>query len=279
MRLVFLLVLLIGIGLAGFGVYMASEMFNRDQGELRQLRAALSNQVEMGPVVVAKQELRYGQQLKPDMLALVEWPLNARPANVFTSLEEILGPEGSKPRAIIRLVEPGEAVLTTKVTDFGQDAGVSSRLSKGMRAFTIRVDVASGVSGFLQPGDSVDILWSGRDSGTGGTITRLILENIKLIAIDQTADGDSNRPVIARTVTVEVAPITVASLAQAQATGKLSLSLRGAEDETEAGQIEVDLSDIIGKVETVVQKERVCTIKVRKGSEVVEIPADCPPDH
>ncbi len=274
MRLVFLLVLIAGIGLAGFGVYMASEMFNRDQSELKRLRALLSNQVELGPVVIASEELRYGQQLTKDHIRLVEWPIGSRPENVFTSVEEILGPEGSKPRAITRLIEPGEAVLTTKVTNFGQDAGVSSRLSKGMRAFTIRVDVASGVSGFLSPGDSVDILWSGRDKG--GTITRLILENIKLIAIDQTADGDSNRPIIARTVTVEVAPITVASLAQAQATGKLSLSLRGAEDETASGPIEVDLSDIIGKVETVVQQERVCTIKVRKGAEVVEIPAECP---
>ena len=143
MRLVFLLVLLIGIGLAGFGVYMASEMFNRDQGELKQLRAALSSQVDLGPVVVASEELRYGQQLTPEMIKIVEWPVNARPENVFTSLEEILGPEGAKPRAITRLIEPGEAVLTTKVTNFGQDAGVSSRLSKGMRAFTIRVDVAS----------------------------------------------------------------------------------------------------------------------------------------
>ncbi len=274
MRLIFLLVLIAGIGLAGFGVYMASEMFNRDQNELKRLRTVMANQVDLGPVVVTTKEARYGQQLTKDMIKIVEWPINATPKNVFTSLEDILGPEGSKPRAITRLMEPGEAVLFSKVTNFGQDAGVSSRLTKGMRAFTIRVDVASGVSGFLQPGDSVDILWSGRDGG--GTITRLILENIRLIAIDQTADGDSNRPIIARTVTVEVAPITVASLAQAQATGKLSLSLRGAEDETASGPIEVDLSDIIGKVETVVQQERVCTIKVRKGAEVVEIPADCP---
>lgn len=277
MRIVFLLVLLIGIGLAGFGVYMASEMFNRDQGELKQLRTALANQVDLGPVVVAKDELEYGERLTVEMLKIVEWPIEARPENVFTSLEEIMGPEGSKPRSITRLVEPGEAVLTTKVTGFGQDASIASSLSPGMRAFTIRVDVASGVSGFLQPGDSVDILWSGRDGG--GTITRLILENIKLIAIDQTTGGDTNRPIVARTVTVEVAPITVASLTQAQATGKLSLSLRGAEDETASGPIEVDLSDIIGKVETVVQQERVCTIKVRKGAEVVEIPADCPPEQ
>jgi len=155
MRLVFLLVLLAGVGLAGFGVYMASEMFSRDQSELKRLRVALQNQVDLGPVVVATEQLKYGQQLKPEMIKTVEWPVNSRPENVFTSVEDILGPEGSDPRSITRLIEPGEAVLTTKVTKFGQDAGVSSSLSKGMRAFTIRVDVASGVSGFLQPGDNV----------------------------------------------------------------------------------------------------------------------------
>ena len=129
----------------------------------------------------------------------------------------------------------------------------------------------------LQPGDFVDVLWSGNDNGR--MVTRLILEKIKLIAVDQRADEDSNRPIVARTVTVEVAPIIVASLAQAQATGKLSLSLRGAEDETTAGQINVDMSDLLGTIETVVQEERVCTIKVRRGAEVVELPTDCPKDY
>lgn len=276
MRIVFFLVLLIGIGMAGFGVYMLNERYNQNDSELADLRARVANIPEMGPVVVATEELRYGQVLVADQLTVVEWPKNAQPKNVFTSLEDIMGPEGSDPRAVIRTVEPGEAVLTTKVTDFGQDAGVSSRLSAGMRAFTIRVDVASGVSGFLQPGDFVDILWTGNDRGQ--TITRLILEKIKLIAVDQTADEDSNRPIVARTVTVEVEPIIVASLAQAQVTGKLSLSLRGAEDETSAGPIDVDLGDLLGTVETVVQQERVCTIKVRRGGEVVEIPAECPPE-
>lgn len=274
MRVIFFLVLLVGIGLAGFGVYMLNEKFNQDQAELKQLRAAYASRVEFSPVVVATEDLRYGQVLRPEHVKIVEWPKNAQPKNVFTSLEDILGGENARPRAILRAIEPGEAVLTTKVTDFGQDAGVSSRLSSGMRAFTIRVDVASGVSGFLQPGDFVDILWSGNDNGQ--TITRLILEKIKLIAVDQTADEDSNRPIVARTVTVEVSPIVVASLAQAQATGKLSLSLRGAEDETSSGPINVDTGDLLGTVETIVQQERVCTIKVRRGGEVVELPTDCP---
>ena len=126
----------------------------------------------------------------------------------------------------------------------------------------------------MQPGDFVDILWSGNDNGQ--TITRLILEKIKLIAVDQTADEDTNRPIVARTVTVEVSPIVVASLAQAQATGKLSLSLRGAEDDTSSGPINVDTGDLLGTVETIVQQERVCTIKVRRGGEVVELPTECP---
>lgn len=277
MRIVFVLVLLAGVGLAGFGVYMLSQKFNSNESELAQLRSKVAAQLKVTDVVVSTSDLRYGQVLKPDHVKVIAWPADNVPPNAFTSLEDILGPEGSKPRAITRTIEPGEPMLTTKVTNFGQDAGVSSRLSKGMRAFTIRVDVASGVSGFLQPGDRVDILWSGRNES--GPITRQILENIKLIAIDQTADEDANRPIVARTVTVEVEPLTVAALAQAQSTGKLSLSLRGAEDDSQAGQIEVDFNDIVGTVETVEQVERVCTIKVRRGAEVVEIPSDCPDEY
>ena len=55
--------------------------------------------------------------------------------------------------------------VTTRQLEPGQDAGVSSRLSKGMRAFAIRVDVATGVSGFLRPGDRVDVYWSGTIQG------------------------------------------------------------------------------------------------------------------
>ena len=274
MRFIFFLVLLAGIGMAGFGVYMVNERYNVNQQELAHLRTLVANQTELGPVVISAAELRYGKPLRQEDVRVVQWPLNSRPQNVFTSMEELFGEEGTPHRTITRLVEPGEAMLRSKVTNFGQDAGVSSRLGKGKRAFTIRVDVASGVSGFLNPGDTVDILWSGNDSGR--PLTKLILENIKLIAIDQIADEDTNRPIVARTVTVEVSPLTVASLAQAQSTGKLSLSLRGAEDDLSTGPIEVDQNALIGRVEQVVQQERVCTVKVRKGAEVVEIPTECP---
>ncbi len=273
MRLIFVVVLLIGVGLAGFGVYMVSEMFNKDQTELTKLRQLARNYPKLGPVVVATEELRYGKTLEKEHVKIVHWPINARPGAVFTSIEELFGPEGTKPRAVLRLVEPGEAIMATKVTEFGQDAGVAARLSAGMRAFTIRVDVQSGVSGFLQPSDRIDIYWTGNDQGR--SFSKLVLENVSIIAIDQTADEDSNRPIVARTVTVEVTPVHVAALAQAQASGKLSLSLRGTEDVAATGGVEVDQGSLIGRVEEVVQEvieEEKCIIKVRKGSEVIEEP-------
>jgi pilus assembly protein CpaB len=96
-----------------------------------------------------------------------------------------------------------------------------------MRAFALRVDVASGVSGFVRPGDRVDVYWTGRPPGRNeGEFTKLIDTNVRIIAIDQTADEDRNSP-LARTVTVEATPQQVASLAQAQATGRLSALPRG----------------------------------------------------
>lgn len=278
MRLLFALVFLIGIGLAGFGVYMASEIFQSDRAELNKLRKQAAQALKLGDVVIVKaDELRYGQLLRRKDVELVKWPLNTQPKNSFTSLEALFGDEGEEPRSVLRTMEKGEAILKSKVTEFGQDAGVSTRLSKGLRAFTLRVDVASGVSGFLQPGDRVDVFWTGRDRGA--PITKLIIENVTLIAIDQIADVDRNRPIVARTVTVEVSPQRVASLTQAQNTGKLALSLRGAEDDSVIGEVQVDQDDLIGRVKVVKEKKvakPVCTIKVRRGADVVEIPTDCP---
>ena len=76
-------------------------------------------------------------------------------------------------------------------------------------------------------------------------------------------------------------PGVVASLAQAQATGRLLLSLRGTEDTTSLGQIEVDQKQLLGIVDEEVQtveREKVCTIKTRKGAEVINIPIPCPKD-
>jgi pilus assembly protein CpaB len=179
-------------------------------------------------------------------------------------------------------MEPGEAIMAVKVTEPGEDAGVSSKLAPGKRAFAIRVDVASGVSGFLRPGDRVDVYWTGSNvSEAGGTreFTKLIQAGVKLIAVDQSADQDRSNPTVARTVTVEASRQQVAALAQAQATGRLQLALVGAQDDEAFTEVAIDQGTLLGiEEEVVVEKEekRVCTVKTRKGADIVEVPIDCP---
>lgn len=281
MRMIFGLVLLLGLGLAGAAVYMAQGYVSNYQAQLEMERAAREAIVPTVEIFVVNRSLKYGDQLKKEDVRIVKWPEDAIPEGAFNAVEDLFPGDGRDLRTVLRTMEKNEAVLAVKVSNPGDDAGVSSRLAKGMRAFAIRVDVASGVSGFLRPGDTVDVYWSGRISeaaGSGGDVTKLIEANVSLLAVDQTADGDASDPTIARTVTVEVTPQQVASLAQAQSTGSLSLSLVGSEDDVVAEAVEVDQNRLLGveaKIAAKIVENKVCTIKTRKGAEVVEIPIAC----
>jgi pilus assembly protein CpaB len=274
MRIVFALVLFMGIAIAGGAVYMAMERFNQYETALAKKSTVQVQKMDVKTVYVAVKELDYGAPLTKDDVKAVEFPVAAAPENAFSDLEELVGTgvEG-KFRTVLRLMESGEVILASKVTGIGEDAGVSSRLKPGMRAFAIRVDVASGVSGFLRTGDKVDVYWTGQSKDE--TVTKLILNSLELIAIDQQADATRNRPTVARTVTVAANVQTIAALVQAQSTGSLLLSLRGINDETMSEQIEVTKNDLLGRQETLVVEKEICTIKTRKGADVIEIPIPC----
>jgi len=285
MRAVFGLVLLIGVALAGGAVYMAKDYISAYQNELARKNAELQAIVPTIDVYVANRALKYGELLTMEDVRKVSWPENAIPEGAFME-EDILFPdENEEPRSIVRAMEKDEAVLAVKITKPGEDAGLTSRLEKGKRAFAIKVDVASGVSGFLRPGDRVDVYWTGRvdnDIAQGrGEVTKLIEAGVSLIAIDQSTGGDVETGAIAQTVTVAVKPDQVASLAQAQSTGRLSLSLVGAEDDTVASAIEVDQRKLLGIAveaptpkEVEAQEEKCFTVE-RRGGERIESPIPC----
>lgn len=284
MRAVFGLVLLVGIALAGGAVYLAKDQIAQYQAAHAQAQAALAKVVATKTVWVADKPLKYGQPLTREDVRAVDWPENAIPEGSFLAEADLFPENTREQRVVLRNIEKDEAILAVKVTEPGEDSGLTSRLARGMRAFTIKVDVSSGVSGFLRPGDRVDVYWTGRvdigNQSSNGDVTKLIESAVPLIAIDQSADalgmGEAN---IAKTVTVAVDPQQVAALAQAQSTGKLSLSLVGVNDDTVAEAIEVDQRSLLGikTQETIaeVAKEKVCTIRTRRGAEVVEIPIPC----
>ena len=282
MRLVFGLVLLLGLGLAGTAVYMANQVFAANEAELMSVQERARQELEssLTAVIVSTKPVRYGDQLSQDDVKAVRWPREGVPEGAFTEMAALF-PEGEPPRTVLRAMEAGEAIMEIKVTEPGRDAGVGSKLAAGMRAFALRVDVASGVSGFIRPGDRVDIYWTGANiEEAGGTrdVTKLILSAMKIIAIDQSADQDRNAPTVARTVTVEATPVQVATLAQAQATGRLQLSLVGAADDGDLdGDIAVTQEIIVGEREVIEQREeRRCTVRNRRGGEIVEVEIECP---
>jgi pilus assembly protein CpaB len=286
MRAVFGLVLIAGVGLAGFAVMMAKKQFDAYQMQLAEAQSMQGQAVPTVEVFVAQKTLNYGDPLTTEDLRAVKWPADAIPEGTFMAMTEIFPENNNAPRFVLRTIEKDEAIMASKISLPGEDAGLNSRIERGMRAFAIKVDVASGVSGFLRPGDRVDVYWTGSvdqdiSGGTRGEITKLIEANVRLIAVDQSADGSNSEAAIARTVTVAARPDQVAGLAQAQSTGRLSLSLVGANDDTVAEAIEVDQRRLLGLVsapiaeEVVVEQEQVCTTRVRRGAEVVELQIPC----
>ena len=281
MRLVFGLVLIAGLGMAGFAVYMAQNYIGVYEDALAQEREKAEQAVPTQEIYVATRAIAYGEQLTPEDVTLVPWPMNTLPEAYFDAANPILK-EGDLPRVVVRQLEKNEAFMPVKVSEPGGDAGIASRLSRGERAFAIKVDVASGVSGFLRPNDRVDVYWTGRIPGNNpnlpqGDVTKLIETGVRLIAIDQMANSDTVDATIARTVTVAATPQQVAGLAQAQSTGRLSLSLMGFNDDTVAVAIEVDQLALLGlqKEEEAAPSLKPCFRVERRGVEIKEIQVPC----
>lgn len=264
----------IGLALAGFGVFMAKDYVNQTQAALAAAQSAGANRPALNTVqvLVATRPLRYGEPIGPADVRAAAWPADAVPPGAFLELSQLV-PDPARPRVALRAMEPNEPLLAIKVSAPGQRAGIAATLTPGMRAFTIRVDQNSGISGTLRPSDTVDIYWTGR--GTNGEVTRLLSSGVQIIALDENADQDRNFQGVPRSLTIQAPPETIANLAQGQSTGRLSLSLVGLDDTTALSQIQVDSRSLLG-IETPVEQivER-CTVRTRRGADVVLIEIPC----
>ena len=286
MRAVFGLVLVLGMGLAGFAVYMVQGYMSDQERLLAAERARAAQIVETVDVYAASRSIGFGEVLTPEDVTIIKYAKDHLPEGIFET-EEALFPEGTDVlRSVIRPMEPNEPVLMVKVTEPGQVAGITSQLRAGMRAFTIQVDVSSGVSGFLRPGDFVDIYWTGSVGGRGepGTgETYLIGQSIELIAVNQSVDRNRESNDIPRTVTVQVSGNDVRALADAQDGGKLSLALVGAdwaEMRTVDGEDAIILPQraeepvVVADAPPPMEAEQ-CYRVERRGTEKVNIPVAC----
>ena len=189
-----------------------------------QRRAELSGSTKVAVAVVP---LSYGSEITPEKVRFADFPNSSLPAGSFTSMTTLL-PAG-KPRAALLPIQVNEPILASKISGEGKGASIAALLPDGMRAAAVRINDVSGVAGFIQPNDSVDVLVTRNAVGpntNGQQLTDVLLQNARVIAIDQDAQGEEGKPAVAKTATLEVTPLDAQKLALGQQVGQLSLVLR-----------------------------------------------------
>ena len=185
---------------------------------------------ELTRIVVASAPVEFGARLSQQNVRLQDWPANAVPQGAFTAMPEAL----KNDRVALRALVPGEPVLASNVSGTDGRATLAALLPAGMRAVSVPVNDVRGVSGFVLPGTMVDVLLTRRIPGEGATNEDMradvILENVRVLAIDQVASDKQAEPKVARTATLAVSLFDAQRLALAEKIGTLSLALRRIED-------------------------------------------------
>ena len=199
-------------------------------------------------MVIASKPMRYGKALSANLLSEVEWPENAVPEGSFTKISDLL--KGNGKRVVLSHIARNEPVLRTKISGPGQRASLSAMLKPHTKAVTIRVNDVNGVGGFVLPGDRVDILLTRDETKTNdkdqtATFNHVLLQNIHVLAVDQMADDRQDKPLIAKTVTVEVDMTSAQKLALASSVGNLSLLLRQAGSGHHQNIQKISVSDLM----------------------------------
>jgi pilus assembly protein CpaB len=251
-------------------VFIAQVWLN-NQASLRAKNVEPAKAIASQTVVVAKQPLRFGTELTAAMLQEVPWPSEALPNGAFAKIHDIMA--GGR-RVVLSAVEANEPVLSLKITGPGQRATLSALVKPGMKAVTIRVNDVEGVGGFVLPGDHVDVVLT-RQIDKGSATTQVVLQNTRVLAVDQTADERAQKAAVAKSVTLEVDTVDAQKLWLASSVGSLSLLLRKAGETAETRTRKVTLEDLSTQ-EPVAEKGTTTTVVVTRAAAKQEytVPAE-----
>ncbi len=213
-------------------------------------------------IVVAKQPLRFGTELNASMLQEVPWPSESLPSGAFSKIDDIVS--GGR-RVVLGAIEANEPVLALKITGAGQRATLSALVKPGKKAVTIRVNDVEGVGGFVLPGDHVDVVLT-RQLEKGSATTEVVLQNTRVLAVDQSADERGAKAAVAKSVTLEVDTVEAQKVWLASSVGSLSLLLRKAGETAEVKTRKITLKDLGTNEPVSDEKVATATVVVTRAS-------------
>jgi pilus assembly protein CpaB len=227
MRARTLILFFVALALAG-GTAMLVRSFLVQKNAEAEAEALAKPAAPQKFVLVARGAILRGQILKPQDLSWQVWPEGGIDKNYILNgstrtPESFAGWVARDPFAA------GEPISDAKIVSPGSRGFLAAVLRPGMRAISVPVTATSGISGFVFPGDEVDIMITHRPAVHGETqheVAETVLQDVRVIGIDQKLDSKTNEALVAHTATFEVTPKQSEMIAVAAEIGKLSLSLR-----------------------------------------------------
>ncbi|MFN2533395.1 MAG: Flp pilus assembly protein CpaB [Pyrinomonadaceae bacterium] len=196
----------------------------------RYLSSAQAYTKNLSRVAVAKVAIPVGTKIIAEQVTVVQFSKESTPDGTFESPEKLVG------RVAVTNIGPREPITESRLAPEGTAAGLSAVIPEGYRAMTVKVDDAAGISGFIMPGTLVDVVVvidPREGSGMQDPISKIVLQNIKVLANGQNIDKpkDEREANSVKAVTLQVTPEQAEKLALATNEGKLQLVMRNSIDQ------------------------------------------------
>ena len=227
-----IVVLIIALGAGGFAAYLASGTDNKPAAPVQPVA-----QLETVDVLVAKSDIGLGQTAKPDDLQWQTWPKSTASSSFIRrtdrpdAIKQVAGSIARTP------IMAGEPIRDQKLVKADGSGFMAAILPSGMRAISIEISAETGAGGFILPNDRVDVILTQRIKNAEHptqpdiVLSQVILPSIRVLAIDQAPkEKDGQNAVLGKTVTLELKPEQIPTLAAARQAGSLSLALRSIAD-------------------------------------------------
>jgi pilus assembly protein CpaB len=198
-------------------------------------------QAETEEILVARANIGLGEAMTPQHVQLTPWPKPMVPPGSLRAVKDV---EGRTARASM---VAGEPVLDSKLTAAGGGGLMPVLIPTGKRAISILVEQATQKSGFVVPNSRVDVLVTMAPKGSNDTESRIVLQDVTVLAADQTVEMKDNKPVAMTTVTMALSPEETERLALAQNQGRVTLALRNIQDTAVISTPGVNTAQLMGR--------------------------------
>jgi pilus assembly protein CpaB len=226
--------IVVGVTFAGIAALMTLGYLKNQKGNVIEAK------VDTASVVVAQETIPRGQFVKPEQVKVVEWPSATAPEAAFSSVDQVVGKLART--AIYR----NDALTQEKVLDNRRPSVLSMLIPDGRRAISIKVNEVTGISGFVAPGSRVDVLLTVAGNQTEPARSRIVLQDVEVLAIAQSIENNDTKPTVVNTVTVNVTPEQAERLTLSSNEGNLQLVLRNDQDDQKVTSRGVNLEQVIG---------------------------------